>query len=197
MFINNCVKISHILIEGFDMSEINQETMKNVLNSMLSGLKEENVNNASNVADEVKEKYQSVLESPNPPDEHFFAVTYPFKELDEGLLFNAGVKNERTIFLIQEHSFVDNHLSNLFTKYEGMACSADKARTIVAKLYRYLEEGKEITFDYNAQYTYHLPKKILNNHQEIVEYFEALMTLFYGRFEKYLKCLEKFDASNK
>lgn len=43
-----------------------------------------------------------------------------------------------------------------------------------------------IEFDFTQEYTFHLPKKVLNNEAAILAFFDALMALYQGRPEAYL-----------
>lgn len=99
----------------------------------------------------------------------------------------AGVtKNPSAVFLVLHHEFVYAHVSKMIEDAEGHPCSADKASTIVGALYRHLMVGDAIAFNYEQQYTYHLPKKIFKTQTEIVGFFEGLQNLYYGNPDRYL-----------
>ena len=74
------------------------------------------------------------------------------------------------------------------------------------QLLRFLNSGEEISFDYSQEYTYQLPVRIFNTHDEIFTFFKALNHLYYGSPEPYLQSLSEIcrrvddartDQSNK
>lgn len=96
---------------------------------------------------------------------------------------------EPSRFIREQEKFVSHHLDYLFRTYEGNACSHDKTRTIIGRLKLFFESGVEIEFNYNEEYTYHMPKVILKEHEKIMEAYHALENLFYGNPIKYLSFL--------
>lgn len=52
------------------------------------------------------------------------------------------------------------------------------------------KDGKPIQFNYDQEYTYHLPKRIFTAHDMIVEFATSLHSLFYGNPERYLSALQ-------
>lgn len=112
-----------------------------------------------------------------------FQHIQPFNELTEAMIRQALGDNSRLVFLIKHQDFVAMHLQRLFQDLEGNACCADKERTVMKALIRFFHTGKEIKFNYEGEYTYHLPKFILREHQDIIDYFEALHALYYGQLK--------------
>jgi hypothetical protein len=47
----------------------------------------------------------------------------------------------------------------------------------------------EISWDYSAEYTYHLPKQIFTTHSEIIEFFNGIHHLYYGNPDAYIKAM--------
>lgn len=103
----------------------------------------------------------------------------------------ASLNMSKAVFLLKQYDFVDSHFTALIKQYEGWACSADKVRTITNRLLKNLVEGKPIVWNYNQEYTYHLPKEIFTNQEQILEFFDALYFLYYGKSEKFLAFFEK------
>ncbi|MDB4726133.1 hypothetical protein OAF54_01760 [bacterium] len=94
--------------------------------------------------------------------------------------------NDDVIFILSHSSFIESNFKNLFEKYEGSSCCADKSRTIVKSLIHHFVTGEPIRFNYDQEYTYHLPKGMFRVHSEIIGFYKALKALHYGKFDKYI-----------
>lgn len=160
------------------------ESIKDFLSSMSESIENEKIELFKRIIDSSEIK---IYENPN---EFFYAVLYPWEKFISGFL-KSTLNANRDVEFIWEHSeFIDRHFKNLFEKYEGSACCADKSRTIVNRLLKYYSSGERIEFNYDSEYTYHLPKKIFKNHDHIVDFYEGLKSLLYGNPEKYIKALK-------
>lgn len=72
------------------------------------------------------------------------------------------------VFQMFENSrFHESLLSNHFRETEGSACSADKARTVTRALLSGAIYGKYPEFNYEGEYTFHLPKLSLKTPEEL------------------------------
>lgn len=132
------------------------------------------------------------------PNEFFYAILYPWEKFISGYLKSTLKANRDVEFIFTHSQYIDRHFYNLFGKYEGSACSADKSRTIVNRLLEFYATGKRIEFDYESEYIFHLPKKIFKEHDLIVEFYEGLKNLLYGDPTKYLMALNKvFQTINQ
>ena len=118
-------------------------------------------------------------------------INYPFSQFVEAMVKDKISKNEDVIFIYSNYSFLEHNINGLFEKYEGSACSYDKTRTIVNSLVWFFETGKRIDFNYDGDITYHLPKKVLKQHDDIVEFYQGLKELYYGKNTIYLHALNK------
>lgn len=118
----------------------------------------------------------------------YYLFAYKLEQTIDGLVEHVTPSYDAKLIFKHSH-FIETHLSNLFEKREGSACCADKARTIIRSLLRFYMTGKKIEFDYGAEYTYHLPKTMLNDHDSIVMFVNALLDLYYGNPERYLASL--------
>ena len=123
----------------------------------------------------------------------YFGFVRPLSQVVDGLLAKALPHTTRAHFLFRCSSFIESHLCNVFVRAEGRACSTDKARTIMQALLRFIVTGKPVAFDYAQQYTYHLPRKILKTHDDIVAFYDALESLYYGNAAPYIKMLAHFE----
>lgn len=112
---------------------------------------------------------------------------YPSEELGEAIVARALSSNPKLAFLVVHSTFVGSHLQSLFESHEGSACCVDKEGTVMRALMRFFHKGTRIEFDYDQEYTYFLPEKILCDHDSIVAYFDSLVDLYSGRPKKYLE----------
>lgn len=160
-----------------------------------STLKEFLTNFDNSITDEAKALYKKVIENSDIKtfkdyDEFFFAVIYPFREFIRGFVRSEISDNVDVVFLMLNSQFVTRHFEALIERKEGWPCSADKSTTIMRALMNHFRTGEKIEFNYDGEYTYHLPKKIFASHDQIVNFYEGLKDLYYGRSEKYLKSLK-------
>jgi hypothetical protein len=56
-------------------------------------------------------------------------------------------------------------------------------------LMRFFTTGEPISFNYDQEYTFGLPKKVLKSHDSIVQYVNSLHHLYYGNSDHYLNAL--------
>lgn len=113
-----------------------------------------------------------------------------FDDLVDGLLNVELVDSASIKFIFRQYDFVERSFKVLFERAEGMACCADKSRTVMRHLLRHFMTGKDIQLDYTQEYTYHLPEKIFRTHDEIIGFFDALHRLHFGNPDPYLKALK-------
>lgn len=97
----------------------------------------------------------------------------------------------RLKFLIQKHEKIENHFNKIIVKQEGSPCCYDKSGTIMTKIFNYLDTGQEIVFDYSQKYTFHYPKAVFENGDNILEFFEALYFLENGQGDRYVNFINK------
>jgi hypothetical protein len=160
------------------------EAIKDFLNTMSDSIENDKIELFKKVIDSSDIKHYS------NPDEFFYAVLYPWDKFISGFLKSTLKANRDVEFLFKHSQYIDRHFYNLFGKYEGSACSADKSRTIVNRLLKFYATGEKIEFDYEGEYTYHLPKKIFKSHDHIVNFYEGLKSLLYGNPQKYIEALK-------
>jgi len=146
------------------------------------------------MSDDNKNLYKKIIESSEISgftgyEEFYFAIIYPFDNFIDGFVQSEISDNEDVIFLMRNSQFIENNFQELIVNKEGSACCADKSRTIIKRLIEFYITGEKIEFDYEAKYTYHLPKTIFKSHDHIVSFYKGLQGLFYGKNEKYLQSL--------
>jgi hypothetical protein len=172
-----------------------QKDIANVINGLLGAIDDQNKETFRALSD--TPAIQEALEKVRTSDAEgfFFALLYPLENAIDGLLSSELPGNSKAQFLFSQGQFVERHFEKLFEKHEGSACCADKSRTIVRSLLRFLTTGKRIEFNYEAEYTYHLPRRIFRTHEEIVTFYDALLRLYYGRSEPYLEAMRQLDVT--
>lgn len=92
--------------------------------------------------------------------------------------------NHQTDDFLMNINFYERSFANLFIQFEGRACSSDKSRTVIRKIFDKLEHDKEIKFNYEQEYTFHLPQVVLKDEAGIMEAFEAFQGALYGKYDK-------------
>ena len=117
----------------------------------------------------------------------YLSVIYPFNNFIDSFITAEISQNNDVKFLMRESRFVERHFKKIINKMEGSCCSADKSRTIMKRLIQFYTDGTVISFDYNGQYTYHLPKNVFTTHDEIIQFYRAIKLLFYGHTESYIE----------
>lgn len=97
-------------------------------------------------------------------------------------------------FFVINFDMIENHFDKIIEKDEGMPCSADKTRTIMKELQKYLLSNKKIypKRNYEGEYTYHLPVGYLKDTNNVISLFEALYSFKYGKNEKYIKFIKGY-----
>jgi len=94
-------------------------------------------------------------------------------------------------FAVENYNVIERNFCSLFKSIEGSACSADKSRTVMHGLIRFLRTDEEIKFDYDGEYTFHLPKKAFKTHTQIYAFFNALMRLQMGTPVEFIKIYQE------
>lgn len=129
------------------------------------------------------------------PDRFRLALAYPMSKVISGLIHEYAGRDGDGQFLLEHNAFVESHLRNLIEKYEGSACCADKVRTIMSAALRHYADNELISFNYEGEYTYHLPSVIFRDQKSILSFLSALRHLYYGNPEHYLTELLSITSS--
>ena len=123
------------------------------------------------------------------PEAFYFKMLYPFEQFISGYIRTEITDRIELTFLLLHGQFVERLFISEIKKREGWACSADKSATIIKGLANFFSTGSKIAWNYEGDYTYHLPKKVFTTHDSIIEYFNAIWRLYYGNSDKYLDWL--------
>ena len=127
------------------------------------------------------------------PENFRFSLPYRLDRIVDGLLETVIPKKPEAQFIFRHYQFLELNFKAVIQKFEGHCCCADKSRTILQRLTRYYLTGDEIQFNNNDIYSFSYPKIVFTTHTEIVEFFDALRNLYYGRPELYLEALGKLS----
>lgn len=136
------------------------------------------------------------LTARKPEHFHLF-LNYPLSRLQRALLADRMPAYGPAMFLFEEYAFVSRHLREVFTMFEGMACCADKTRWATGALARHLLDGEPIVVNLQQPFTYHLPKKVLNTQESLLNFFHALRRLHAGNPDLYLKELSLLSGAQQ
>ena len=168
--------------------------LSNVLTSIFEAMETESAESFSKVG-ELPEVIQAVKAvRKGDPDRFFFALQYPFKRIVESLLKRELPNSHEARFIFEHSQFVENQFKTLIVHYEGSGCSSDKSSTVLKSLLRFFVEGKEIAFNYEQEYTFHLPVKVFRTHDEIVTFFKAVQRLHHGQPDLYIAALAQIHG---
>lgn len=167
------------------MSE-QENAIKSVLNALFSSVAAEGKSALEQVS-EVPEVINARAAAKGlSPDQFFHSLPYKLNQLVDAILEAELPGNDNAQFLMANSNFVSNHLDRIFQKFEGSACSHDKTKTVMRALMRFFTTGQPISFNYEQEYTFGLPKKVLKSHDSIVQYFNGLHHLYYGNSDHYM-----------
>ncbi len=120
-------------------------------------------------------------------EEFNYKIAYTFKKLQRQLIKSKVSDNQNVIFIYMNYNYVERFFNNVIQANEGTACCSDKSSTIVDRLVDFFLKGKKIEFNYDAEYTFHLPKKVFTNHDSIIAFYEVIKGLHYGNFNKLIE----------
>lgn len=123
------------------------------------------------------------------PDTFYYKMIYPFEQFISGYIRAEISNNNDLVFLLANGQFVERFFQDEIKKREGWACSADKSGVIIKGLADFFRTRREIAWNYEGKYTYHLPKTIFTNHYTVIEFYDAIHSMYYGSSGKYLKWL--------
>jgi hypothetical protein len=115
-----------------------------------------------------------------------WALQRPFDQVLDGLLAEAFPGSLEARYLFRRATYVERHFRSAVQAHEGLACSSDKTRTILAALLAYFIKGKPISFAPAGEYTFHLPTKVFVDQPSILAFFEAIRSLDHGDPRAYL-----------
>lgn len=166
--------------EQENKKDISTEKIAQVMESMVGIFHQEE-------DDFYKELSKNVKATEIENHEDFYRkLVRPAEKFWSGFIRTEISKNNNLDFFLINSYFIENNFRFWIQNKEGSACSSDKSRTIMKRLYSWFLNEQEIVFDENEEYTYHHPKKVFTNHDEIIAFYNALHHLHYGNPQNYL-----------
>jgi hypothetical protein len=170
------------------------EDIQNVLGSLLSSIENEGKECFKEVASipAAQKAIKAVREG--EVRDFYISLIYPLSKTIDGLLAHELPSSPEARFLFKHSQFVEAHYRRVIEEFEGSPCCADKSRTIMRSLASTLKSRDPISFDYDQQYTYHLPKVVFKTHGEIIEFFTALYRLYYGRPQPFIEAVNRIES---
>jgi hypothetical protein len=165
--------------------EITVESIKSTIEALNNAFDKEELDLYSNII------ASSGIDSFRTPGKFHTMINYSWSKFTKQLLKSKVSKNSDVIFIYQNFDFVHRYLRDLFGKYEGGSCSADKSRKVINSLVDFFITGNRIEFDYNDESAYDLPRKVLMNHDDILKYYKALFSLYMGYPDIYIEKLNE------
>jgi len=175
------------------MADNKKEDIEFVLNGMFASIEAGSRDIYNSIKSTSIIKNGIIAVDQNRPDEFHLMVGYQLDKVIDGLLSTEIPESREAQFLFKHSRFVENHFKELIVKFEGCGCCADKSRTIVRRLAKSLRTGDDIHFDYNQEVTYHLPQKIFNAHDKVMNFFIALQSLYYGKSDLFIEVIDEIN----
>ena len=171
------------------MSEATKDSIKTVISALSDAIVGDSISSYESVKDNpIFVDAAKYIES-GMIDEFTYLFVNAMEDPINGLVASKLNGNEKAQFLFLKHAFIESSFLYFIKKVEGWPCSSDKSGAIISKLYQFFINGKNIEFDLNGKYTYHIPKKVFTNHDEIIRFFDGLYSLYYGDPEKYVSAV--------
>lgn len=173
------------------MSQTKKDSIVKVLHSFVDAMEREDMEDVSQkFPEELLSEYREAFHEDKDMFSHFM------KSRENGILMNVMDKeylsNQELKMFYIHYDFIRNHVTAAIKMKEGNMCSADKAGFVMASLEKYLKSGEEKEPDYTQKYTFHLPKKVLNDTNTIYRFFKALIALYYGNSKDYFLMQNQF-----
>lgn len=159
------------------------------MNEIISHILDINKKERKKLYTSVKAEY-NIPEFDSPKD-FYFSIKYPIGKFINGTLDNKFGDNKEIKWIYSHYDFVESHLTKLFSKFEGRDFSVDKSTTIINSLVEFYKTNKVIKLNYEQEYTFDFPDKILKTHNNIINYYQSLKSLYYGNFEEYIIFISK------
>jgi len=123
--------------------------------------------------------------------EHFhYLIKHPFNRFLYGMIRTEVADDDDVVFLYENYRFIESHFNKIIKQKEGMSCCADKSRAIVRALVRFFTTGETIVWNYDQKYTFHLPREVFKTHVEVMDFYKALRSLYYGNSVPFLEALK-------
>lgn len=168
-----------------------ESAITSIFDSILAGVDAEADDLASHFPEKLTQQVISSVQKNNYQIVEYL-ITHKWELALEGLVGRA-TKNRETKWLLIHARFVERHFEQQIVLNEGNECCHDKSKTIVKNLVKHFETGQPISFNYEQEYTFHLPETIFTTHSSIINFYQGIKELFYGKPTKYITCLAEIQ----
>lgn len=162
---------------------IDKETIKEVLDGMIGVIENEQIDLYKSFAEKLHKAFYEKIDT---VDGFHLALIYPYEKFLSGLIASKISNNHDVRFILMHSRFIEMQFRGLIERVEGSTCCADKTHTIMSGLFDFYKTGERISFNYEQEYTYHLPEKIFKTHEAITGFYEGVRGLYYGNTRRYL-----------
>jgi hypothetical protein len=154
-----------------------------IVDNILSSIDEDNLKLYKSI---MEKQLKPIREFDNPEDFNLLFL-WQFDCFTETYLkYELGI-NDKVATVWQHWGFLDSHFSQLFLEYEGSAFCHDKSRLVIDRIIRFYKTGEKIEFE---NCTFSKPVKILTTHDEVIEMYDAIMNLRYGKGRPYILAMK-------
>jgi hypothetical protein len=166
------------------MSELNSDNIKCVLDALF------------------KSSYQEKAEMADPEWKTFetldlfhASIVSPFQRYIEGYVAKNYPDSDhlRMSWFLLNSSLIECNFQWIIKSREGHACCADKSRYLARAIFRFFTTGQKIVHNLDQEYTYHIPKTIFLEHDQIMEFLKALHNSWHGDYRFYSTFLKNLD----
>lgn len=164
---------------------MDKKDLSDFIESFSNGIKNERMEMFLRVVGE------SGIEKYNSFEEFYFGVIYDTEQCIESYVRHSISDNDDVVFLYCNSQFIQRHFEKVIKMKEGWACSADKSRTMINALISFFTTKKEIVFNYDGEYTYHLPSVVFKDHESILQFYKSIKNMYWGDPELYIAELTK------
>jgi len=163
-----------------------KDSIEKVLHHLVASEQKEEAELASKlleagvISDEVIKKTKSV-------NDFYYLLQKPYEQFLNGFVQIVFSGNDQASWLFTHYCFVESNFAGLVSAVEGTSCSSDKSQTIVNSLAKFLLKEDRIVWNFDQEYTYHLPKTVFQTHESVVDFYKALQRLYYGNPDMYIR----------
>lgn len=173
----------------------NTSDFKDIFAGMFSDIAVRNLTAYEMVKDHsVVVEAKKALDAGNPFAFHR-AVLHPVVRVIDGMLEEVVPSDYRAQFLFKHPQYIADHFETIISTYEGFSCRSDKAKTIVRAIALKLTQGTPICWNYDQEFTFHLPTKVFATEAAVLQFYDALIHLYLGNPSAYLVEMKSIIAS--
>lgn len=173
------------------MTEQSDAKLQSVLTALLDNVNLDKIALFASLQDHPLLEEAKTFARNGDPERFRYALPYRLERIVDGLLQTVLPGKREAHFILTKYQFLEANFKQIITREEGVCCCADKSRTVLRRLLNYYLTGDVVVFDRKDEYTFGYPTKVFVTHRQIVSFFEALHSLYYGNPDLYLKELQE------